>query len=239
MISGSVTASALAILVLALATPPDHSFAAEFHSGKLNFEGRSVAYNSSDAGESKPVVILLHGASGPALHLYQDQARAFSDKGYATIVLHYFDATRSSEATTENYRTWARLVEAMVTRIAQASAPKPRPVFLVGYSLGASVALAAGSQGVAVTAIAEWYGSLPDDFFYTMKGMPPLLVLHGERDTNIPIANAQQLLRLCGMKHLICESHIYPDQGHGFGGRSLDDADRRTVEFLAKYAAAP
>lgn len=91
-----------------------------------------------------------------------------------------------------------------------------KKVVLVGYSLGVSVALAAGSQGAAVDGIAEWDGSLPDEFFYHMRGMPPLLILHGERDSNVPVVNAQQLIKLCEMKHLKCENQIYPDQGHGF-----------------------
>jgi carboxymethylenebutenolidase len=103
----------------------------------------------------------------------------------------------------------------------------------LGFSLGSSVALAAGSQNIAVDAIADWYGSLPDEFSYQMKGMPPLLILHGERDSNIPVLNAQQLVKLCEMKHLTCEHHFYADQEHGFGGKALEDADRRTLAFFA------
>ena len=212
-------------------------FAADFHSARFGFAGKSVAYDLSDDNTSRPVILLLHGASGPALPFYQEQARFFAEKGFTTIVLHYFDATRGSQATTENYRTWAALVAAMVKQFAGDPGANPRRVFLVGYSLGASVALAAGSQGTPVNAIAEWYGSLPDDFFYTMKGMPPLLILHGQQDNNIPVSNAQQLVQLCGVKHLTCESHIYADQGHGFSGRALEDADARTIQFLSKYAS--
>ena len=114
--------------------------------------------------------------------------------------------------------------------------PEVRKVFLVGYSLGASVALGAGSEGAPVDAIAEWYGSLPDDFFYRMTGMPPLLILHGERDSNIPIGNARQLVQLCEMKQLTCDHHFYSDQGHGFAGKALEDADQRTLAFFAKAA---
>lgn len=96
------------------------------------------------------------------------------------------------------------------------------------------MALGAGSQGIPVSAIADWYGSLPDEFFYHFQGMPPLLILHGEEDTNIPVINAQQLIKLCGLKQLTCENHIYPDQGHGFTGKALEDADRRTTDFFSR-----
>ena len=63
-----------------------------------------------------------------------------------------------------------------------------------------------------VSAVAEWYGSLPDEFFYQLKGMPPLLILHGQHDDNIPVSNAQQLIQLCRMKNFPCESDIYPNR---------------------------
>jgi dipeptidyl aminopeptidase/acylaminoacyl peptidase len=70
-----------------------------------------------------------------------------------------------------------------------------------------------------------------------MKSMPPLLILHGERDTNIPIINAQQLVKLCDIRQLRCDHHFYTDQGHGFYGTALEDADQRTLAFFAKVGA--
>jgi len=230
----------LATLLVLQAGAPLNCFVAphekpKFHKESFAFEGKTVAYDTSDPGGDAPVILLLHGASGPSLPVYGEQAEFFADHGFTTVEPHYFDATKSSQPTPENYRAWVRLVDAMVKQMRAASTTGTRRVFLVGYSLGASVALAAGSQGVPVDAIAEWYGSLPDDFFYAFKGMPPLLVLHGQQDNNIPVGNATQLLKLCAMKHLVCESHIYADQGHGFAGYALSDADARTIEFLSRY----
>lgn len=64
--------------------------------------------------------------------------------------------------------------------------------------------------------------------------MPPLLILHGQQDSIIPIVNAQQLARLCEMEHYSCESHLYAGEGHGFSSASLKDADQRTLEFFAR-----
>jgi dienelactone hydrolase len=219
-------------MLFAILTHP--SSAAKFHTTRFDFEGRSVAYDSSETRDDQPIVILLHGASGPSLPIYQQQADFFASRGFNTILPHYFDATNSSQPTDQNYKAWVRLVETLINQLAAAN--KPRKIFLVGYSLGASVALAAGSQGVPVDAIAEWYGSLPDEFFYAFKTMPPLLILHGQRDDNIPVSNAAQLLKLCEMKRLVCDNHIYPDQGHGFSGQALTDADTRTVEFLSRHS---
>jgi dienelactone hydrolase len=109
-----------------------------------------------------------------------------------------------------------------------------RKMALLGFSLGASVALSAGSQDLPVDAVVEWYGSLPDEFFYQLKGMPPLLILHGQHDDNIPVTNAQQIMQLCSMKSFTCESHIYPDQGHGFLPPAYEDAVKRTLDFYSR-----
>ncbi len=192
-----------------------------------------VAYDEFGDSKSPGCVIILHGSGGPLPLLYREQAVLFGVRGFYVLMPHYFDATRTTTPSPENYQTWARVTEDFVAECRRGAAT--RKVFLVGYSLGASVALAAGSQSAPVDGIAEWYGSLPDEFFYQMKGMPPLLILHGEQDSNIPIMNAQQLVRLCGMKQLRCDHHFYADQGHGFTGKALEDADQRTQVFFTQF----
>lgn len=193
--------------------------------------GPSITYEESGPQSARNCLILLHGASGPSILLYRQQAAYFAGQGFHVLMPHYFDATHSSSPTTANYEAWVGVVEDLAAQCRQEKTAQK--VLVIGYSLGASVALAAGSQGAKVDAIAEWYGSLPDEFFNRLQGMPPLLILHGERDTNIPIINGQQLVRLCELKELHCEHHFYADQGHGFSGKALDDADQRTLSFFS------
>ena len=195
---------------------------------------RSVAYELFGEASGGPLLILLHGASGPDVPLYREQAQYFAAKGYAVLLLHYFDASGASVPSPRNYEIWVKAVDDLVRECRKNPQWSSRKIALMGFSLGASVALAAGSQKVPVGAIADWYGSLPDDFFLKLKGMPPLLVLHGTRDAIIPIINAQQLVRLCEMSHFTCESHFYADQNHGFTGSALEDADRRTLDFFSR-----
>jgi carboxymethylenebutenolidase len=202
--------------------------------GKYTSGKKSVAYEVFGDDSSGPLLILLHGSSGPDVPLYRQQADYFAAKGYTVLFLHYFDATGSSMPSSQNYVLWAKAVEDLVRECQSTPAWADRKIALMGLSLGASVALAAGSQNARVSAIADWYGSLPDDFLPKLKGMPPLLILHGNRDDVIPILNAQQLVRLCGMEHFACESHFYQDQGHGFTKGALEDADARTLDFFAR-----
>ena len=196
-------------------------------------DGAEIAFDEFGDPQSARCLVLLHGASGPG-PFYQDQAKFFRDKGFRVLMPHYFDATRGQSPSSEHYRKWASVTADFVAECRRQSSTKA--VFLIGFSLGSSVALAAGSQNISVDAIADWYGSLPDEFFYQMKGMPPLLILHGDRDSNIPIVNAQQLAKLCELKHLECEHHFYADQEHGFQGAALEDARQRTLAFFAEHA---
>ena len=224
--------------LLSLALLPSAVLAAQSHSTTFPSAGRTVTCDIFDSTlQQPPTLILLHGSSGPGAPLYREQAIFFSRHGFRVLLPHYFDASPSHTPSDENYSRWATAVDDLVQRTVTDTAR--RPVVLVGYSLGASVALAAGSQGTPVAAIAEWYGSLPDTFFYRFKAMPPLLILHGAEDTNIPVANAQQLIRLCSVKELACESHIYPNQAHGFVDSDLADADQRTLSFFRHPATAP
>ncbi|HMG88281.1 MAG TPA: dienelactone hydrolase family protein [Terracidiphilus sp.] len=202
---------------------------AHFTSGE-----RQVSYEIFGPANTGPIVIMLHGVGGPDVPLYRGLAQYLATKNYTVLFLHYFDATDTHRASDQNYVAWEKAVSDLVDECRKNPAWAKRRIALLGFSLGASVALAAGSQALPVDAVAEWYGSLPDEFFYKLKGMPPLLILHGQHDDNIPVANAQQILQLCGMKKFTCESHIYPDQGHGFLPPAYDDAVKRTLDFFSR-----
>ena len=201
---------------------------------KFTSSGKQVTYEVLGAEGSGPLVIMLHGASGPGVPWYREQAEFFAAHGYTVFFLHYFDAGRSWTASDQNYLVWEKAVSDLVGLAAQNPQWRGRKIGMIGFSLGASVVLSAGSQAVPVNAVAEWYGSLPDMFFMRRKGMPPLLILHGEQDPIIPVINGRQLAQLCQLEHYTCESHFYSGQGHGFQGIALDDARKRTLEFFAR-----
>jgi dienelactone hydrolase len=197
--------------------------------------GRTIVYEIFDnATPDAPLLILLPGTSGPAAEFYRSQAAYFSHN-YKVFLLHYFDAASSHLPLDRNYEAWVRALEDLVRERSVSTSLNRPSIYVVGYSLGASIALAAGSQGLPVKAIAEWYGSLPDAFFYRFQTMPPLLILHGALDQNIPVINAAQLIRLCQMKSLTCADHVYADQSHGFSGAALEDAKRRTMAFFKEH----
>jgi dienelactone hydrolase len=220
---------AIAILLFPITVLAESIQVARFTSGE-----RQVSYEIVGLESSGPIVIMLHGAGGPGVPLYRGLAQYLATKNYTVLFLHYFDAADTFRASDQNYIAWEKAVSNLVDECRKNPKWAKRRIALMGFSLGASVALASGSQAISVDAVAEWYGSLPDEFFFKLKGMPPLLILHGQHDDNIPVANAQQLMQLCSMKSFTCESHIYPDQGHGFLPPAYDDAVKRTLDFFAR-----
>jgi dienelactone hydrolase len=195
--------------------------------------GKTLSYEIFEGKPDGALLIFLHGASGPGVPFYRDQAQYFAEHGFTVLFLHYFE-TGNSKPSDRAYRQWVQAVNDLVVQCRKIPEWSQRKIAVMGLSLGSSVALAVGSQAIGVDAVVDWYGSLPDEFFESRKGMPPLLILHGDRDPIIPVINGQQLVRLCTMGHYTCESHFYTDQGHGFAGEALQDADKRTLDFLAR-----
>jgi predicted esterase len=82
----------------------------------------------------------------------------------------------------------------------------PSRTVLIGYSLGASVALAASAGESQLAGIVVWSGSLPDTYVRLFHKIPPLLILHGARDG-------------------VCKLSIYNAEGHAFSGKGITQAD--------------
>jgi dienelactone hydrolase len=183
--------------------------------------------------ETLPLMILLHGVSGPSA-FYREQASFFARHGYRVVLPHYLEAGKGQAATDANYEAWTAAVRNTIDSL---QAGHGSPTVIVGFSLGASVALALGSEGNGPDGIAEFYGSLPDKYFRDLKGMPPLLILHGGQDQNIPVYNALQLSRLCVQAGFDCDMHIYSTEGHGFTPEALKDADQRVLQFFETRSA--
>ncbi len=236
-----VTAVFASLLVVCFAAQPRVIAEGQPSTHQIRVGAHSMRYEVYEASPHADVILLLHGHSGPAN--YGAQAVWFQQHGFTVLLPHYTDVSpwRGEHAQDEVYAKWIEALRALIDEVHSEDAGA-RHIGIVGYSQGASLALAAGSQSIPVDAVVEWYGSLPDNFFARRKGMPPLLILHGQLDTVIPVSNAQQLMRLCQMDRLTCESHIYPGMGHGLVDPDLDsagvvDADERTLLFLRKHFA--
>jgi predicted esterase len=238
----------LAMLVVGFVFDPVAGTAAALSSGGLlhaqtfpnEYEtfmshGKAVSCAVYDARDATATIIFLHGSGSSDLAFGRLQARFFAEHGFRVLLPEYLTATPSAEPTVANYKRWAQVVEDIVADLRSRPLPQTRKIALAGQALGASVALIAGSRKTEVEAIAEWSGLLPNEFFSQVQSMPPLLILHGEQDKQVPIVNARQLVRLCELRDFTCEEGIYPDEAHVLSTRAVDSANQRALVFFQAH----
>lgn len=75
---------------------------------------------------------------------------------------------------------------------------------------------------------------------YVKNVKTPTMILHGERDTRVPIAQAQEFYRALVEREVPVEFVVFPREGHGIRElRHQLDRMRRYVSFFGKYLENP
>jgi dipeptidyl aminopeptidase/acylaminoacyl peptidase len=198
-------------------------------------QGKPISCAVYGSHDNTATIVFLRGASPSDLSLGRLEARFFAEHGFRVLFPDYLSATPTAEPTAANYRRWAQVVEDIIADLRSRPLLRNKKIGLAGQSQGASVALIAATHKLEVEAIAEWSGLLPNEFFSQVQSMPPLLILHGELDKQVPIVNARQLVRLCQLRDFTCEIQIYAGEGHVFGPHVTDSANQRALAFFRVY----
>jgi dienelactone hydrolase len=184
-----------------------------------------------------PIVLLLHGARG--LKKSEEALRAeagliVTHDDFAAAILHYFDRTvEESGPRKELFALWRKTIADALATLGQNKSLDTRKVGLVGFSLGAALALDFAAVDARVGAVVEFFGWLPED--RTADTLPPILILHGDRDNSVPVERAHELVRRLTLSHRPFEVRIFPGEGHGFGREATAEALTRMLEFLKKH----
>ena len=141
------------------------------------------------------------GLAGPANGLYRDLAVRLADRGIAGLRVDYRRPANLDES----------VLDILVAVWHMASIGYSR-VALVGHSFGGGVVLSASrytTHARAVAALASQTMGAKDAVLLNGR---PLLLVHGEVDTVLPLANAETILGwVPGPKRLV----TYPGAGHG------------------------
>ena len=188
-----------------------------------------------------PVVIALHGAGGNAQGTGQP-AEFLAEQGFAVYVLRYFDRTGTEFADKptilRHFPVWMKTLWDAVSFVEKQPSVDRERIALLGFSLGAYLALAASTIDSRITAVVDFFGGLPREMKLFLRRMCPTLILHGEADPTVPVSEAHNLQKLLEEKGIPYEIRIYPGAGHGFEGEVWRDAGERTLRFLRKYLAS-
>lgn len=193
-----------------------------------------------------PGVIVLHGSAGwrPEYAIF---AKELSDSGFAVLALDYYREIGSSaigsEEKLEKWPAYQGAVRRAVEYLGSVPGVSDGPIGLVGFSRGAFLAVSVGSSTARVGAIVDLYGGGGggvDPIEEEVQGLPPLLILHGEADSIVPVRFAEALRDAVAESGGEAEMHLYPRVGHAFNlpssptysEESAADSFRRTVMFL-------
>lgn len=218
--------------------PPIRTTQTSFLSG-----GKSITIDCHmpEAPGSFPAIVGLHGSGGSHAAM-SDPARALAAYGFAIFVPHYFDRTATQYAGDKqtifrNFPAWGKTVWDTIGFVAQQPQVDKDRIGLLGFSLGAYIALSVASVDTRVKAVVEFFGGLPREMKLFMRRLCPVLILHGENDPIVPVSEAYDLEKELLRRNVAYEIQIYPQVGHGFTGDIWQDASRRTLAFLHKYLA--
>jgi carboxymethylenebutenolidase len=191
------------------------------------------------SGGRHPIVIALHGSGAFAHVQYNDFAQMLADRGFAVFVPHYFDATGTTWASPqeirEHHRRWFAVISEAIDFAAKQDFADPEAIGIVGFSLGAYLGLGLAATQPRIRAVVDYYGGMPDEVLAELQHCPAVLILHGDRDQTVPVAEAYKLESLLKSREVPHEMKIYPGAAHGFRGIDMLDAAQRTYFFLKQH----
>jgi dienelactone hydrolase len=247
-IKASCGTFAAAILLFAASNAHAGWVKGEFTSGgKPVQEYHCVAKGSGP----HPAVVMLHGASirkdarNPE---YEKMCGELADLGYYVEFIEYYSQTDAvgpgqPALMPQNFPTWLEEIHSGLDALDKNPAVDPYRVALMGFSLGSFLALSTGAMDPnQIAAIVEYYGGLPPSLHDGARTMPPTLILHGDKDVLVPVADAHELDDLLTKDKRPHEMKIYEGTNHGFNFPELpfwykaddaQDAWSRSVKFLA------
>ncbi len=166
-------------------------------------------------------------------------AEQLASQGFAVYVLHYFDRTDTSYAdkTTifRHFPVWMKTLWDAISVVERQPVVNSEQIALLGFSLGAYLALSDAAIDSRIKAVVEFFGGLPKEMKLFMRRLCPVLILHGQADPTVPVEEAYHLQRVLEKKGIPYEIQIYPEAGHGFTGETWQDAGRRSLAFLKRY----
>jgi dienelactone hydrolase len=210
---------------------------------ELTFEsgGKAIRmdfYLPAGNGHKLPAVIGLHGSGGGHATM-ADPAGLLAEQGFAVYVLHYFDRTGTESADRQtifrNFPAWMKTLWDAVSFVEKQAQVDPERIALLGFSLGAYLSLSNASIDKRVRAVVEFFGGLPKEMKFFMRCFCPVLILHGDCDETVPVAEAYHLREVLQRRNIDYEMKIYPGAGHGFNAEVWQDAKLRTLAFLQHH----
>ena len=201
-----------------------------------------LADSHGAAGQTPhPTILLLYGAGGLAfdgsrIRVYAQQ---LVSAGYIVYLVHYLDDTGGFMAGPWNYRKdfneWVETVRSTIAWIHNQPSSSA-PIGIYGYSLGGFIALEAASDNPQVGAVVDHAGGWIEGKMKPLGRMPPLLLVHGQRDHRVPYKKyVQPLFSYLQQNNIAYESRVFPTQGHKFKPAELEEVRTLAIGFFRQH----
>ena len=212
---------------------------------KKSFEsgGRRVVVEEfvPESETRAPAVLVLHGAGGIDYgnRYVRQLATAFASSGYATLLVHYFDRTGTSYASDAtihaNFNAWLETIHDAVSFAADHPKVDKSRIAVLGYSLGAYLAVAHSARDPRVRAVIEVAGGVDSKFAKGVRRMPPTMIVHGEDDQRVLFERALELKALLARVGAPFLTRFYRGESHILSPAAGLDALGHGFEFLREH----
>jgi carboxymethylenebutenolidase len=185
-------------------------------------------WNATGPGK-RAAVVLLYGGAGPKLIEeapdYRRYPEALAARGYHVFMPYY------SDRATDEVQT----VRETIGFVAAQPDVDPVRIGVLGFSRGAFIAVGGAGQDAGVHACVELYGGLRRAHAAKITRMPPTLILHGDKDADVPVEEAYALEAFLKSKGATYEMRIYRGQEHGIDGADGADSVARVATFFDEH----
>jgi carboxymethylenebutenolidase len=215
-------------------------------------------------GPRRSGVVVLHEIWGmtPGIERVTSE---LCEQGYAAVAPHLYHRQGEQGVTDGNVRRARQLLRTLSapgiegdirTAIAHLSRAGAHRIGILGFSMGASLALWAAASTPVAAAVsfygggirrARWPGIAPG-IELARRLSTPWIGFYGDKDRGIPVAQVEQLRTALASAPVPGEIIRYPHAAHAFALAPADrgydaaeaaDAWRRTRAFLAEHLGEP
>ena len=193
-------------------------------------------------GRQSPALLLLHGSGGNVSFWLDRFAPTLMQFGVAAFAPHYFEKTGTVRATPElildgkHFPAWLGAIEDAISYVAARPSVDAKRIGVLGVSLGGYLAMALAARESRLRAVIELSGGLPPGMEAGLSpATPPVLVLHGDQDSTVPVSEAHRLKRQLEEHNVRHQVEIFPGETHWFSPAAQGRLLLTCAGFLRRY----
>jgi phospholipase/carboxylesterase len=230
------------------APPPAPASSAAPASGAapaIEIEHLEAVTGGADARDALPMIVAIHGLGDrpesllAALRGFDRPARLIAPRGIDRFGDGYswfpLRGDVSGEEVGRGILRAADALSALLRRLAAERPTRGKPI-VTGFSQGGALTLALATHHAdrigAAFPIGGW---LPPSIAPSAPaGLPPIVALHGEADTRVPIGPTRDALAALAASGAHAELRAYPGVGHTITAEMRRDLERLMREAMAR-----